>query len=921
MMEGSHEIGDEVAESNQLEQTRSEIPGPSRVNRGEAEVPPPPLAQGEALMKLSQDMMTLLHRMTTPKAPIDQLRKYGAGAEEFSGTSLEESEGAEFWIEKVKRVLDEICCPAEQMVHCAISLLQGAAYEWWNFVLRSPHHGASTWEFFAQEFKTKRVEAYRKDRWKQFLNQTEEVRCHQFEEGLHDSIKEHLAVFSMLQQVTYHQLVQAAIKVERQETIRKERSQRRDFNRGGQSSGKRNWEGSSSTPRVAQRSVMRGRQQNFPTSTASSRGSSGGRGSGAPKCPQCSIHHWGVCWRVTGACFRCGSTEHMIANCPLRQSGIAQASGEVSHASVGNRGRGRGRGGYNQSRANPSSHLKTMNRPAVPSVSARAYVLKAREDQDAPDVIAGTVSLFGYELYALIDPESSHSYIYAGEMFVKEMLIDQLEYDMHVTSPLGSSVLVNQVVRNCPIKIQESERDQSEIIFRGGCTRALTNVVSAMQAQKLLRKGCEAYLAFVLDSQKDGAKEKLLEIPVVNEFSDVFPEELPGLPPEREVELSIEVVSGTAPISRAPYRMAPTELKELKLQLQELLDKGFIRPSVSPWGAPVLFVKKDGTLRMCIDYRQLNRVTVKNRYPLPRIDDLFDQLRDASVFSKIDLRSGYYQLRVKDVDVPKTAFRTRYGHYEFLVMLFGLTNAPAAFMDLMNRVFRPYLDQFVVVFIDDILVYSRNEHDHSEHLRIVLQTLRERQLYAKLSKCDFWLQEISFLGHVVSFEGIRVDPSKIEAIVNWKPPRNMTEVRSFLGLAGYYRRFVKGFSMIASPLTKLLRKGVKYEWSDRCQSSFDQLKNMLTEAPVLVQPTAGKENVMYTDASGTGLGCILMQEGKVVVYASRQLKTHEQNYPTHDLELAAVVFALKIWQHYLYGERCRIFTDHKSPSIRYSEGT
>ncbi|KAJ8771896.1 hypothetical protein K2173_027073 [Erythroxylum novogranatense] len=787
--------------------------------------------------------MTLLHRMTTPKAPIDQLRKYGA--EEFSGTSLEESEGVEFWIEKVKRVLDEIFCA-----------------------------------FFEYDWEFNRLSKYAPE-----SVLTEEFRCHQFEEGLHDSIKEHLAAFSMLQQVTDHQLVQAAIKVERQETIRKERSPRRGFNRGGQSSEKRNREGSSSAPRVAQRSMMRGRQQNFPTSTASSRGSSGGRGSGAPECPHCSIHHWGVCWRVKCACFRCGSTEHMIANCPLRQSGIAQASGEVLHASVGNRGRGRGRGGYNQSRANPSSHSETVNRPAVPSVSARAYALKAREDQDAPDVIAGTVSLFGYELYALIDHGSSHSCICTGEMFVKEMLIDQLEYDIHITSPLGSSVLVNQVVRNCTIKIQESEYaadliklpfhefdlilgmdwlskhqavidckaktiflkrpDQSEIVFRGGCTHALTNVVSAMQAQKLLRKGCEAYLAFVLETQKEGDKNKLLEIPVVNEFPDVFPEELPGLPPEREVE-------------------------------------------------------------MCIDYRQLNRVIVNNRYPLPRIDDLFDQLKDAGVFSKIDLRSGYYQLRVKDVDVPKTAFRTHYGHYEFLVMPFGLINAPAAFMDLMNRVFRPYLDQFVVVFIDDILVYSRNEHDHSEHLRIVLQTLQERQLYAKLSKCDFWLQEISFLGHVVASEGIRVDPSKIEAIVNWKPPRNVTEVRSFMGLAGYYHQFVKGFSVIASPLTKLLRKGVKYEWSDRCQSSFDQLKNMLTEAPVLVQPTTGKEYVMYTDASGTGLGCVLMQVGKVVAYASRQLKTHEQNYPTHDLELAAVVFALKIWRHYLYGESVRV---------------
>ena len=303
---------------------------------------------------------------------------------------------------------------------------------------------------------------------------------------------------------------------------------------------------------------------------------------------------------------------------------------------------------------------------------------------------------------------------------------------------------------------------------------------------------------------------------------------------------------------------------------------------------------------------------MKNKYPLPRIEDLFDQLKGAGVFSKIDLQSGYYQLRVKDEDVPKTAFRTRYGHYECLVMPFRLTNASEAFMDLMNRVFRPYVDQFVVVFIDDILVYSKDAQEHEQHLRIVLETLRENKLYAKLNKCDFWLKKVSFLGHIVFAQGIRVDPAKIEAVVNWKSPQNVNEVRSFLGLAGYYRRFVKGFSVIASPLTKLLRKGIKFEWTEKCQNSFEQLKGMLVEAPVLTQPTSGKEYTLYSDASCIGLGCVLMQDGKVVAYASRQLKPHEQNYPTHDLELSAVVFALKIWRHYLYGEKCRIYTDHKS---------
>ncbi|GMI77197.1 hypothetical protein HRI_001389000 [Hibiscus trionum] len=317
-------------------------------------------------------------------------------------------------------------------------------------------------------------------------------------------------------------------------------------------------------------------------------------------------------------------------------------------------------------------------------------------------------------------------------------------------------------------------------------------------------------------------------------------------------------------------------------------------------------------MRMCIDYRQLNQLTVKNKYPLPRIDDLFDQLRGASVFSKIDLRSSYYQLKVREVDVPKTAFRTRYGHYEFLVMPFVLTNAPAAFMDMMNRIFHQYLDQFVVVFIDDILVYSRTEEDHDRHLRLVVKTLLDHRLYAKLSKCEFWIREVVFVGYVVSADGIRVDPKKIEAIVEWKQPKSVTEVRSFIGLAGYYRRFVEGFSKLAAPLTQLLQKSVQFEWTDSRQRAFEKLKEALTQAPILIQPESGKDYVVYSDASYVGLGCVLMQDKRVVAYASRQLKTHERNYATHDIELAAVVFALKIWRHYLYGERCIVYTDHKS---------
>ena len=349
--------------------------------------------------------------------------------------------------------------------------------------------------------------------------------------------------------------------------------------------------------------------------------------------------------------------------------------------------------------------------------------------------------------------------------------------------------------------------------------------------------------------------------------------------------------------------MAPVELQELRIQLQELLDKGFIRLSTSPWGAPVLFAKKkDKTLQLCIDYRQLNRVTINNRYPLPRIDDLFDQLRGARVYSKIDLHTGYHQLRVRETYIPKTAFRTRYGHFEFMVMSFELTNAPAAFMDLMHRVFQPYLDQFVVVFVDDILIYSQSEWEHEYHLRVVLQLLRDHQLYTKFCKCEFWLTEVRFLGHVVSALGVSLDPEKVKTVMGWERPKSVFEIRSFLGLAGHYRRFIEDFSRIAAPMTRLTRKEVKFDWDDRCEEAFQELKRRLTSAPILIVPDRGHGYIVYWDASSVGLGCVLMQSRRVVAYGSRHLKNHEQNYPAHDLELTSVVFALKIWCHYLYGE-------------------
>ncbi|GJR36195.1 putative reverse transcriptase domain-containing protein [Tanacetum coccineum] len=287
---------------------------------------------------------------------------------------------------------------------------------------------------------------------------------------------------------------------------------------------------------------------------------------------------------------------------------------------------------------------------------------------------------------------------------------------------------------------------------------------------------------------------------------------------------------------------------------------------------------------MCIDYRELNKLTVKNRYPLPRIDDLFDQLQGSSVYSKIDLRLGYHQLRVQEEYISKTAFRTRYGHYEFQVMPFGLTNAPAVFMDLMNRVCKPYLDKFVIVFIDDILIYSKNKQVHEEHLKLILELLKKEELYARYSKCKFWIPKVQFLGHVIDSQG----------------------------LAGYYRRFIEGFSKIAKPMTKLTQKKVNFEWGNKQETTFQLLKQKLCSAPISALLKGSKDFIVYCDASIKGLGAVLMQREKVITYASRQLKIHEKNYTTHDLEHGAVVFSQKLWRHYLYRTKCTVFMDHKS---------
>ncbi|GKC91772.1 putative reverse transcriptase domain-containing protein [Tanacetum coccineum] len=565
-----------------------------------------------------------------------------------------------------------------------------------------------------------------------------------------------------------------------------------------------------------------------------------------------------------GACYECGNTGHIKKNCPKLK----------------NRGNGNGNG----------------------TTQGRAYALGGRDASPDSNVITGTFLLNNGYATNFFDIGADRSFVSTTFSALINITPTTLKNHYDIELADGKIIGVNTIIQGCTlnfmnhpfnIDLMHVPLGSFDVIIGMGLAKwknpkgrkkSRLNIISCTKAQEYLSKGCDVFLAHITTKEaKDKSEGKRLEdVPSFRDFFEVFPEDLLDIPPARQVEFQIDLVPGTTPIARAPYRLAPSEMKELAEQLQELSDKGFIRPSSSPWGAPVLFVKKkDGSFRMCIDYRELNKLMVKNRYPLPRIDDLFDQLQGSSVYSKIDLQSGYHQLRVREEDILKTAFRTSYGHYEFQVMPFGLTNAPAVFMNLMNRVCKPYLGKFMIVFINDILIYSKNKEEHEGHLKLILELLKKEELYAKFSKYEFWIPKVQFLRHVIDSKSIYVDPAKIESIKNWAYPMNPTEIRQFLGLVGYYRRFIEGFSKIAN-------------------------------APILALPKGSENFIVYCDASHKGLGAVLMQNEKVIAYASQKLKIHEKNYTTHDLELGAVVFALKMWRYYLYGTKCTMFTDHKS---------
>ncbi|GJU72098.1 putative reverse transcriptase domain-containing protein [Tanacetum coccineum] len=511
-----------------------------------------------------------------------------------------------------------------------------------------------------------------------------------------------------------------------------------------------------------------------------------------------------------GTCYECGSREHYRNTCPK----LNLAPGQVGN------------------RLTIEGNRNTRNNGN--QVRGRAFNVNAVGALQDPNVVTGTFSLNDHYATILFDYGADFSFIstdFAPLINVKPSFVNP-GYVIEVAD--GKKVEVDRIIRDCKLELETSLFTIDLIPLGHGSFDVIVGMDwlskhkdEIVCHKKVVRIPLESGETLLIQGERTPGIAKAL--------SNV--KDLSGLPPQRQVEFRIDLIPGATPVAKSPYRLAPSEMQELSAQLQELQDKGFIRSSHSPWGVPVLFVKKkDGALRMCIDFRELNKLTIKNRYPLPRIDNLFDQLQGARYFSKIDLRSGYHQLRVHEDDIPKTAFQTRYGYFEFTVMPFGLTNAPAVFMDLMNR--------------------SKDEHE--VHLRLVLELLKKEELYAKFSKCEFWLQEVPFLGHVVNQNGIHVNPSVEQ------------------------------------------------------EEAFQTLKDNLSNAPILSLLDGIEDFVVYCDASNQGLGYVLMQRGKVIAYASRQLKIHEKNYTTHDLELGAVVFALKTWRHYLYGTKSVIYTDHKS---------
>jgi hypothetical protein len=444
-------------------------------------------------------------------------------------------------------------------------------------------------------------------------------------------------------------------------------------------------------------------------------------------------------------------------------------------------------------------------------------------------------------------------------------------------------------------------------------------------SEPLLKASLHEFRAFkewlltALEETEAPAHTHPLAMALLDRFAHVFPEDIPpGLPPKRTIQHHIDLIPGAILPNKPAYRMNPKETMEIQRQVAELVSKGLVRESLSPCAVPALLVpKKDGSMRMCVDSRAINKITIKYRHPIPRLEDMLDELHSSCVFSKVDLRSGYYQIRIREGDEWKTAFKTKGGLYEWLVMPFGLSNAPSTFMRLMNQVFRPYIGRFVVVYFDDILIYSKSEEEHHDHLSQIMEVLEREKLFGNLKKCTFFTNEVTFLGYIVTAHGIKVDESKVEVIRSWPTPKSIHDVRSFHGLASFYRRFIRNFSSIMAPMTEVI-KGSSFQWNSKAQSAFEEIKSKLTQAPVLALPCFDKVFEVECDASGVGIGGVLTQEGRPLAFFSEKLCDSRRKYSTYDKEFYAIIRSLEHWSHYLVASEFILHSDHEA--LKYIQG-